>query len=219
MKTAILTGFLPFGRYVVNPTDVLARCLSQKTLAGHKIHSMVFPPTVLSPVESPDYGKEIVDTASAISASVIISLGMASEVRGVRIEAVCENWVENGTYCTLFENRKPVFSDCAPHEKRLIPLQPWDIAGLFRKLSVANISLEMSADAGNYCCNALMFRVLRALEQSPRQIPFLFAHVPCTKEAISEIPDFDRTHKMLLCQGELPTIVEKLLESYHLPTG
>ena len=214
MKTAILTGFQAFGNYAVNPTEILASHQDGKVLVGHRIRSMVFPPTVLSPSKSLDHGKEIVEKASSLGASVIISLGIASEAKGVRVETECMNWVENDKYCTAFENRKPIFNDRTPHEKRHVPLQAWDFEKLSRGLSAANIPLEMSTNAGRYCCNALMFRVLRALESFPVQPPFVFAHISCTEEAICKIPDFDRADKVLLCQSELQTIVEKFLESY-----
>ncbi len=214
MKTAILTGFHAFGRYAVNPTEILARNLEGKILAGHQIHSLVFSTGVHSSATSSDYGEEIVAKALLVHASVILSLGIASEAKGVRIETKCVNWVENDTYCTVFENRRPVFSDCSPREKKSMPLQAWDLTELSRKFLAVGIPFEISEDAGSYCCNALMVRVLRALEDFSLHLPFLFAHVSCTEAAIAKIPDFDRKNKVILCQEDLPMIVEKLLESY-----
>lgn len=215
MKTAILTGFQPYGSYVINPTEVLARSLEGKVLVGHTIHSLVFPTTVLSPTPVKDYGKEIIEKASLVNASVIICLGMSSEVRGVRVETQCMNWVENDKYCTSFENRKPVFSDIPSRAIRPIPLERWDLTTLASRLSVIGINFETSEDAGKYCCNALIFKVLRALNEKHQRIPFLFAHIPCTEDAIAGILDFDRTQKKLILQSELFAIVEILLRSYQ----
>jgi pyroglutamyl-peptidase len=214
MKTAVLTGFQPFGKYVVNPTEILARDWDGKIIADHLIHSLVFPTTVLGLGAAVDYGEAIIAKAVAVNASAIVSLGIALEVKGVRVETECVNWVESDVYCTPLENRKPVFSDRAPHEKKCVPLEAWDWVDLFERLAAVGIPLEISDNAGSYCCNALMLRVLRALEGSSRRLPFLFAHVSCTEQAVSMVPDFDRVHKVLLHQKDLTTIVEKLLESY-----
>lgn len=213
MNIAIVTGFEVFGNYAVNPTEIVARYLDGGVLAGHRIHSMVFPTTVLVPHGTVDYGRKIVEACLALNASVIISLGMASEAKGVRFERRCRNWV-GGKYCTPLENGKPVSSTHPLNEGLLMPLQLWNFAESWERFSMAKIPFEASDDAGTYCCNALMYRTLRAMQELKVEIPFAFVHVPCTEEAIVHIPDFDRKNKVLVRQEDLVTIVKMLLESY-----
>jgi pyroglutamyl-peptidase len=214
MKAAILTGFEVFGKYTVNPTETLARSLGGEVVAGHLIRSMVFPTTVLAPHGEVDVGNSIVDESFLVDASVIISFGIASEARGVRIERTCTNWVENAKYCTPFENKKPLSGVYVPKERLLMPLQSWDLATLSEKLAAAGIPLETSEDAGSYCCNALMYRTLRSMKECSLEIPFIFVHVPCTEEAVANMPGFDRSKKVLFRQETLVTVVESLLGSY-----
>ena len=114
-----------------------------------------------------------------------------------------------------FENRTPIFSDIPIHDVRCVPLEQWDLKAASFRLSAMGMSFETSQDAGRFCCNALMFRVLRALEEKSQTIPFLFVHIPCTEEAIATISDFDRAQKTLIQQSDLPAVVESLLKSYH----
>ncbi len=214
MKAAILTGFEVFGKYAVNPTEILARSLAGEVVSGHLIRSMVFPTTVLVPHGARDAGTLIVDEAFLVDASVIISLGIDSGARGVRIERTCINWVENAKYCTQYENQKPLSDAHDPKERLPMPLQSWDFAGLSERLALAGIPLETSEDAGSYCCNALMYRTRRSMKECSLEIPFIFVHVPCTEEAVADMPDFDRASKVLFHQEDLATVVESLLESY-----
>jgi len=215
MKTAILTGFAPFGKYVVNPTAILARDLQEKVIAGHLIHSIVLRTSVLLPNQAFGYEREVGERLTSYAPDVIISLGIASDVKGIRIESRCFNWLENDTYCTPFENRRPLFNDLRPQQEMSARLEEWDLAALDAQLSKVGIPFEISDDPGRYCCNALMCWFLRMLADSSQQIPYLFAHLPCTEESIAGIDDFDRIKKTLLRQDQFPTIVEKLLSTYH----
>ena len=215
MKTAILTGFEVFGRYAVNPTEVLVRSLQGTVLADHHIHGVVFSNTIHSPDVEVDHGRELVEVAVAKNASAIISLGLASLAVGPRVETQCLNWVENDRYCTPYENHKPVSEVFEAKQRLQVPFHMWDLAGFFMKLSMAGIPYEVSNDAGAYCCNALMFRTLVAMRIKSLDVPYIFIHVPCTEEAIVGIPDFDRKRKILFSQELLTVVVKKLLESYY----
>lgn len=215
MKTAILTGFQTFGEYVVNPTEILARSLDGKILSGHKIHPFVFPKLILPLTPSEDYGRIIVESALKNKISVIISLGLSSAIKGFRLERSCTNWVESDKYCSELENRMPIVEFHQKRKMKFVPLNRWDLPLMFEGFRKTGIPFEseISFDAGTYCCNALMYRVLDAMEISGLEIPFLFAHVPCTEESILGVADFDR-QKTLIKQEQLKKGVEVILQSY-----
>jgi pyrrolidone-carboxylate peptidase len=175
---------------------------------------MVFPTTILSRDGQEDYGKKVVEYALAKKASVIISLGLASAAKGVRVERMCSNWVENDWYCTAFENRKPASSERPVKERLAMPLERWSVERLRRKLGVVGILLEISDDAGGYCCNALMYRTLLAMQNLRVSIPFIFAHVPCTAEAVTRIPDFDE-RKVILRRRNLIEGAGAILQTFR----
>ena len=69
----------------------------------------------------------------------------------------------------------------------------------------------MSDDAGTFCCNALMFRTLLSLQKNECDIPYLFIHLPCSKEAVKDIPNFDKT-KDFMSLEKLEKVLAVILE-------
>lgn len=215
MKTALLTGFEAFGSYTANATEVLVRSLDRTTVQNHAIRSLVFPATIFPP-NSEDYGRQTVTSARELGASAIISLGMASEVKGIRIESRATNWVENSKYCQPGENRRRIDDSLPARMVLMIDLGKWDFSRLFEQLARRVIPFEpqISEDANNYCCNALMFRTLRALKQFRYSIPYIYLHVSCTRASIQSIPDFDE-RKTIISEQQLKDMVSIVLDSYR----
>jgi len=57
---------------------------------------------------------------------------------------------------------------------------------------------KISDNASTFCCNALMFRTLQALEESKYDIPYIYLHLPCTVRAVSGIQNFDESKYLAL---------------------
>lgn len=215
MKAALLTGFQAFGDYAVNATEELVRSLDGPIVCDHVIHSLVLPVTIFPPNPT-DYGKKIVASAMSLNASAIISLGMASDVAGVRIESQATNWVYNPKYCQPDENER-LIDETLPKEATVtIDLGKWDLDKLHEQLGRQGIPFEseISQDANNYCCNALMFRTLRALEHFRYSIPYIYLHVSCTESSVQSIPDFDR-RKTIISEQQLKDVVNIVLGFYR----
>lgn len=213
MKTAIITGFRPFGAYKINPTEKAVKGLDNKFIQGHHIKSLVFNTQIFSL----DAGYQAVNIAKKFRAKAIISLGISSAVRGIRIEKVCTNWVEHENYCTASENKKPLDA-CYPDKEALtVNLRQWNLEKIHDELQKNFIPFEkeISINAGNFCCNALMYRILSWRENLNYKIPFIFCHVPCTEESVAGITDFDRKGKILITDGQLTKTIEILLDSYE----
>lgn len=202
MKTILLTGFSPFGDYAENISEEVVQ--NFKTIGDYRVVSLVFSPKIFSD-EAINAGKLIIAKAKEINASAIISLGMASEVRGFKIELVASNWVENEKYCLPEENKRVVDSRFLELELRYSTLNNWHFGKLWNEDDLINKLIELgldikpirSNDAGNYCCNALMFRTLVALDEGDCQIPYLFLHIPCSEGAVKNMPRFDKTKDLM----------------------
>ena len=95
MKKALITGFETFGKYVTNPSKWLALSVDGKVIEGYEIHSIVFPIAVLFPEGEKNPGEIIIRKAQEINADVIISFGLASEVKGFCLEGSGINWICN----------------------------------------------------------------------------------------------------------------------------
>ena len=86
---------------------------------------------------------------------------------------------------------------------------------MFDKFKSLNIKFEnqISTFPGNYCCNALMYRTLEAMELNLLKIPYLFLHIPCSSEAVEGLENFD-FRKDLITMEELRKIMIVISESY-----
>ena len=215
MKNALITGSETFGNYMTNPTKWLALSSDGKTIAGHKIRSLVFPTPMLLPdgVENP--GETIIRETKAIDADVILSFGLASEAKGFRVERSATNWMFNEKYALPYENNLPIDSSRPQKETIQINLSQWDIEGMRTRFAEAGIPLnpDISDDPGQYTCNSWIYRTLNAMEENSLSIPYLFVHMSCTEDAIELMPDFDRS-KLLITREDMTKALELLLQSY-----
>lgn len=184
MKTAIVTGYERFGSYLLNPTEVLANEVNNKIVAGHSIISYVLPTRIFFSKE--DLGEMIVAAAFAKNASAIISFGLASESWGFEIDLFGINWAENKKYLSKEENKKPLDPARKKKEKLAIDFSLWDLEKMESELQGNLIYFKErdKNDISYYCCNALIYRTLRAMEKFGVKIPFIFIRVSCTKKCL-----------------------------------
>jgi pyrrolidone-carboxylate peptidase len=169
----------------------------------------VFPVRIFAH-SADDYGKKIVQKAQEIGADAIISLGMASDVFGVRIETRATNWVENQKYCLPSEQEKVLDNRFVSSYTLRVNLSQWNLGKIILGLRDAGLVHEdsLSGDANNFCCNALMFRTLQALNEVECEIPYIFLHVSCSKEATKGIKGFNkRKHLTSISELEKALIV------------
>ena len=180
MDKLLITGFENFGNYNENVTEVLKQNL--RCLGSHIVEYMIFPVRIFSN-GAENYGEQIVAKAQEINAKVIISLGMASDIYGVRIESRAVNWVENEKYCLPGEQKMVIDKNLYPKYPLDIDLSKWDVKGIFSALLALNMAHEpeVSTNANAFCCNALIFRTLQAMERIDCNIPYIYLHFPCSQ--------------------------------------
>ncbi len=208
----LITGFEKFGDYNENITEIMCQ---KKKLGEHDLESIVFPVRIFAH-SADDYGKKIVQKAQEIGVDAIISLGMASDVFGVRIETRATNWVENQKYCWPSEQERVLDNRFMPSYTLRVNLAQWNLGKTMFGLRDAGLVHEdsLSGDANNFCCNALMFRTLQALNEVQCEIPYTFLHVSCNKEAVKGIKNFSK-RKYLTSIEELEKALLIFIESLN----
>jgi len=152
MDKILITGFEKFGDYKENITEVLKTELH--FLGSHIVEYMIFPVRIFS-AGAENYGKQIVAKAKEINAKAIISLGMGSDIHGIRIESRAINWVENEKYCIPSEQKRLIDETLFPRYPLDIDLSKWKIAEMFATFSKMSIyhEPEISTNANAFCCN------------------------------------------------------------------
>lgn len=216
MKTALITGSETFGRYITNPTKWLALSAEGRILADHKIYSLIFPSIVGLPKDTEDPGSVIIKKAVEINAKVIISFGMASEVKGFRIERSATNWIYNEKYCSADENNRPLNPTRPAKEQLQIDLTKWDIEKVRKLFAKAHIPFDqkISDNPGQYSCNSWIYRTILARKKYIIKTPYIFVHTACTPASVALISDF-LPKKVLIKNNDLLIALEIFLRSYY----
>lgn len=196
MDKILITGFERFGDYKENITEIISRKISK--LSNYSLEYMIFPVRIFSN-GAENYGEQIIAKAKGINAKAIISLGMGSDIEGLRIEARAVNWVENEKYCISSEQKKVIDDNLAPKWTLKIDLNKWNISRIFSAFEEMNITHEskISTDANSFCCNALIFRTLQAIQIERCKIPYIYLHLPCSHHAIEGILNFDKKKHLI----------------------
>jgi pyroglutamyl-peptidase len=173
----IITGFEPFGGYKYNPTQVSTEYFNKiEIVSGIKVIGRVLPCTyfgafqILSKVmnqEKPD---------------AVISTGLSSSVKGVRIETTFHNLM-NGKYPDadgLSPNGLPIWD--SPHAKDFLLATANNIY-LANILKQNEIPVEISIDADTFICNSLGYQTTKKiLSNSFPLIKNMFIHIPWTDD-------------------------------------
>lgn len=211
MEKILITGFEVFGAYKENITQAFSEEIFN--LSGYSPEYIIFPVRIFSE-GSENYGKQIIKRAQEINAKAIISLGMASDVKGARIESLAKNWVENEKYCTPSEQKRLIDKNLEAKHSLRVDLEKWNTDKIISDLKELNVNYEseISVNANSFCCNALMFRTLQALESSGCSIPYIFLHVSCSPESVEGVANFN-SNNHLISIGDLKDILGVFLKN------
>lgn len=185
--------------------------MDRRNVGGFRVYSMVFPATVPS---NEDRGAMLLYFARSIQAVGVISLGMASEKTGLCVETVATNKVDNSKYCSPEQNGTAINPRRPYGEKAPLSLGPWNLPG-FRATSARHGVSVMpdSNDAGGFCCNHLAYQTVSAqlFRGAWSDIPFIFMHIPCSPEAISDIEAFRSARKVAMSVDDVIAGLDILL--------
>ena len=161
----LVTGFGPFPRVPVNPSEILARRLAAHPRLRRLLGGL---PRLLVLRTAYDAIEESLVPALALGPAAILMFGVATRAKRVRVEMRAINRASR-----LFPDvsgRMPVrlcLDADGPNQRR----SPASIKALTR-LRVRDRSCTLSRDAGRYLCNASYYRALQ------EECPVLFLHIP-----------------------------------------
>ena len=217
MKTVILSAFKAFGDYPVNSTEVIAKQLNGEVFSGFKVRSAIFSASI----PQNDHGVILRGLVGRFGAIAIVSMGMASEKKGLCVESVATNRIYNEKYCPRL-NGTPVDGHMRYGELREVDLLQWNISAFQRACRSEGIPVtEVSNDAGGFCCNHLMYQVLVApiVWRGFRNVPFVFLHTPCSPEAVPDRDSFVRAGKITMTTAQITRGLELLLKHSSLDSA
>lgn len=201
MKKLLLTGFVPFLDFPVNPTEEIVKSLDGETINGYQIISKILP------VDFQQSEKEIIQHYEEIKPDAVVSLGLAGGRQHITPERIAINCKDgapdnNGVIC----EDEPISNDGPAGYFSTLPIR-----AMVNSLKEHGYPAKISNTAGTYLCNNVMYAVLQKIEKEQTPIPAGFIHIPASHELAIQLKNSpswsqrDLTEAIRICLRTLKT--------------
>lgn len=177
----LITGFEPFAKEAVNPSERLARALEGETIEGHRIVSEILP---VSFEDAPVRLAQAIETHQPV---LVLALGQAGGRAEICLERVAINLID----ARIADNRglQPmdtcVLSDGPGAYFSNLPLK-----AMQSSLVESGVPAALSLTAGSFVCNQVFYWLAHLLTTEHPGVRGGFIHVPwLTEQAERHAPD------------------------------
>jgi pyroglutamyl-peptidase len=165
----LLTGFVPFGKFKINPSEEVVRCLRETKIPGVELVT-----TILA-VHPKDAAEKLLKVFEESKPEAVLMLGESGGHMAPTIERVFVNILE---YPAEFGNGIAVSDQAIDPEGPtafLATLPIWDIQD---RLLKAGLPVRLSLSAGTYICNQVGYVILSAIHRRNLKVPCGLFHLP-----------------------------------------
>jgi pyroglutamyl-peptidase len=175
--TLLLTGFEPYGGRGINPAHEVVGTLDGTEIAGHAVVGRTIP------VAYEGLADRIRALVAETAPVVVIGLGLWPGEPVIRLERVAVNLAD----FEIADNAGRIAAE---------PLDPGGpaafaatipVARIRDRLLAAGIPARLSGTAGQFLCNALLYRALQACAASDPAPSCGFVHVPYLPEQVAAL--------------------------------
>ena len=171
----LLTGFESYGGRSLNPSEQVVKRLAGTEIAGIAVVGHTLP------VNHRELGPRITALIDQVRPRAVICLGLWPGSPIPRLERIAVNIADfeipdNAGLIT----REPVVEGGAEAYRSTLPIH-----AIQDRLLAAGIPAQLSASAGTFLCNALMYHALRAAAGRTPAPPKGFIHLPYVPEQVS----------------------------------
>lgn len=168
-KNVLITGFEPFGGEKVNPSELVARGLEGRLIAGRSIAVRIVP------VETRNVGERLTRAIAETSPDIVICMGQAGGRSAIALERVAVNVLDFSQPDNVGVMRKNDPIVRGGPDARLSPLPFGDILAAWTENGIPGY---VSNSAGTYICNQALYEALGIAENVTPPIVAGFVHVP-----------------------------------------
>jgi pyroglutamyl-peptidase len=168
-KHVLITGFEPFGGEKVNPSELAARALEGRIIAGRPIAVRVLP------VETRNIGERLQRALSEESPDIVICVGQAGGRTAIAIERVAVNVLDFRQPDNVGVMRKNDTILRGGPDARLSSLPFAEIVSAWLDNGIPGY---VSNSAGTYICNQTLYEVLGLAETATPPIVAGLIHLP-----------------------------------------
>ena len=176
-RTALVTGFDPYGDRGLNPSAEVVRRLDGIEIGDARVMGRTFP------VSFGTLARNIEEVIEEVDPAAIICLGLWPGEATIRIERIAINLAdfEIPDNEGAFPTDQPVEQSTEAARFTTLPIREIE-----RAILDSGIPARLSTTAGTFLCNATMFSFLRGLERTGRaSTPCGFIHVPYIPEQVA----------------------------------
>lgn len=168
-RHVLLTGFEPFGPHPVNPSELLARSLEGRILAGRSVSVRILP------VETRTLRDRLETALREESPEFVIGTGFAPGRASLALERAALNVLDFEQPDAVGTMRKndPVTRSGPDARFSTLPLA--EIVEAWKAIGVPGY---VSNSAGTYLCNQWLYEALALTSNATPPIPVGFVHVP-----------------------------------------
>ncbi len=172
-NTVLVTGFEPFGGSSVNPSELVARSLEGRLIAGRLVVARVFP------VDTSGIAALLRQAFDEEHPDLAVCTGLAAGRTAVSLERVAVNMLDFEQPDNAGEQRtnEPILR--GGPDARLSPMPIAEIVDAWQSNGVPGY---VSNSAGTYLCNQVLYEALGIAESVSPPVTAGFIHLPYLPE-------------------------------------
>jgi pyroglutamyl-peptidase len=175
----LISGFEPFGKEKINPTQKLVEIISEKTYSQFDIE------TVLLPVTVKEAGEVLKAKLDNLNPDYLISFGLYGGITHISLERIGINLVDARIPDNNGEQPVDLVIDKSGETAYWTTLP---IREMEKALKETLIPVRVSYTAGTYICNFVMYTALNHIAKTGLKTKSGFIHVPFIREQCVEFP-------------------------------
>jgi pyroglutamyl-peptidase len=184
----LLTGFEPFGSHHVNPSELVARALEGRLIAGRVVVVRILP------IETRSLSDRLEAALRETQPQFVVGTGLAAGRTGLALERVGINVLDFEHPDAVGTTRKNDHIQRGGPDARLATLPLAEITEAWEKVGVPGY---VSNSAGTFLCNQWLYEMLGLTANANPPVPAGFIHLPALPAQALEL-GVERTPSMTL---------------------
>jgi pyroglutamyl-peptidase len=187
-KHVLITGFEPFGGEKINPSELVARSLEGRLIAGRSLAVRILP------VETRNVRERLQRAVDEFSPDIVLCLGQAGGRNALSVERLAVNVLDFDQPDNVGVMRKNDTIVRGGPDARFSTLPLAEIVSAWTDNGIPGY---ISNSAGTYICNQALYELLAIAEAAAPPIVAGFVHVPYLPAQATAL-GADRTPSMAL---------------------
>lgn len=198
-KRVLITGFEPFGRSKLNPSQLVVEALENEVIPGVELLVLVLP------VEFDRASERLLKKIEEVSPDFVLSFGQAEGRSAITPEKIAINLDNARIADNSGDHRENSVIDKFGDDGYFSTLPVNKMVEAIKHFGVAS---ELSLSAGTFVCNHIFYRLQKELQDSPIKSGFI--HIPLIPEQSREFPGEPTMELDLIIRGAKAAILSIL---------